>query len=294
MDSKKYPRFLFLVRILSKLRPIALAYHFVALLGQVYSPRRNELTIVRERLEQCLPSQPQVVEEGCKSYLRNISVNTLNTYLYSTMTPKWIGRRIKVVNEECLKAAVESGKGVLILTAHQHHLVLLGVTLGLMGYCIHPILMDPEKTVPPFLKEYVDQMIGASEAHYHGGKYLLIDFNRSYVRRLYRLFESGQIVVSANDFPRDLAPKRRVSEPFLGKMISCPYGSLEVALSRNAVVITAFIHWLENDQFELRIDSLDTSGGVAMTMAQYVRQLEKSVSRNPGGWEGWKWGELFQ
>lgn len=291
--EKKYRLFLGGMRWLGASRVSFLAYRLAVPWGRWFSPRKGELALVRERLALCFPNDRGRVETACRSYLDNAAINTLNTYFYSRMSPRWLGRNIRVIDESHLRAAVADGKGVLVLTAHSHHLVMLGVALGLLGLRVNPILLDPKLTVPPYLEEYMGRAVSDSESHYHGGRYVLVDLARGYVRRLYRLFDAGEIVVSANDFPRDLAPKRRLSLPFLGQQISCPLGSVELALARDAAVVSAFIAWQGADRFELRFAAIDTAGGSAGVMAQYAQHLEAAVRRDPGGWEGWKWGQLF-
>lgn len=291
--EKKYRLFLRGIRWLGASRMPFLAYRLAAPWGRRLSPRTDELALVRERVALCFPGSQDSVEAVCRSYLDNAAINALNTYFYRRMSPRWLGRNIQIIDESSLRTAVAGGKGVLVLTAHSHHLVMLGVTLGLLGLRVNPILLDPKLTVPPYLEEYMGRAIRDSESHYHGGRYVLVDLARGYVRRLYRLFDAGEIVVSANDFPRDLAPKRRLSYPFLGQQISCPLGSVELALARGAAVVSAFIAWQGADCFELRFAAIDTSGGSANVMAHYVQHLEAAVRRDPGGWEGWKWGQLF-
>jgi lauroyl/myristoyl acyltransferase len=291
--EKRYRIFLLGTKLLSVFCPPFLAYRIAARWGRWFSPRKGELGLVRERLALCFPGNQALVEVACRYYLENAAINALNSYFYRQMSPGWLVRRIRVVDDQHLHTAIAEGKGVLVLAAHQHHLVMLGVVLGLMGLRVNPILLDPKLTVPPYLEDYMGRAIRDSESHYHGGQYLMVDLSSNYVRKLYRLFDAGEIVVSANDFPRDLAPKRRLSFPFLGQQLSCAAGSVEVALSRGATIVSAFIFWQGADRFELRFAPIETEAGVAGVMAQYASQLEAAVVRDPAGWEGWKWGQLF-
>jgi len=291
--EKKYRLFLWGVKLLSIFCPPSLAYRLAARWGRWFSPREGELELVRERLALCFPGNSALVKITCQYYLENAAINALNTYFYRQMSPRWLEGKIRVVDDQHMHAAIAKGNGVLVLAAHQHHLVMLGVVLGLMGLRVNPILLDPKLTVPSYLEEYMARAIKDSESHYHGGQYLMVDLSSNYVRRLYRLFDAGEIVVSANDFPRDLAPKRRLTFPFLGQPLSCAVGSVEVALSRGASIVSAFIFWRGADRFELCFAPIDTEGGVAGVMAQYASQLEAAVVRDPAGWEGWKWGQLF-
>ena len=253
------------------------------------------MRLVQDRLNACAPGiscsgNPAL---WAMAYRKNMGVAALNTYLFREMSPDWLGRRIKVSGEAHLQAALSKKTGLLILTAHQHHLVFLGVAISLLGPKTNPILLDPSLTVPAFLEPYMDRMLGDSERLFNGGRYLIVDLQNQFVRHIYRLFEAGETIISANDFPNDLAPKRRIDLPFLNQHISIPFGSIKIAVEHGAQIVSAFIHWRGGDQFELIFKPIEAAS-VSDISAAYTRHLEQAVTTDPGGWEGWKWGALFR
>ena len=104
--------------------------------------------------------------------------------------------------------------------------------------------------------------------------------------------QAGRVVVSANDFPASLAPKRRHIVPFLGQRISCPSGSVEIARQCGAAILSAFIR-RDGGGFTVTLNPIVEDGGVEAVMARYGAELEAAVAADPGGWEGWKWADLF-
>ncbi len=178
-----------------------------------------------------------------------------------------------------------------MLTAHQHSLMMLAVSIGLLRFPTHAILMNPKLTVPSFLEEYAERAVRDSSAHYNGGGYLFVDYGSAFVRPVYRALQAGCVVVSANDFPADLAPKRRQLIPFLGQKISCPTGSVEVAIQTSSAIVPGFIR-RENGHFIVEFHP-EICGDTKNIMSVYGSLLEATVRADPGGWEGWKWPNVF-
>ena len=295
MSPRHFHYYLALISALTRVRPLSLAYRLAAYTACNFSPREEEMLLVQDRLSACAPS---IACSGnpalwATAYRKNMGVAALNSYLFRDMTSDWLGQRIHVSGEAHLQTALSKNKGLLVLTAHQHHLVFLGVAIGLLGLKTNPILLDPSMTVPDFLKPYMGRMLGDSERLFNGGRYLIVDLHNQFVRQLYRAFEAGEMIISANDFPNDLAPKRRFDFPFLNQNISIPYGSIKIAVEQGAQIVSAFLHWRGGDQFVLSFTPIDATS-VSDISAAYTRQLEQAVKTDPGGWEGWKWGALFR
>ena len=293
MKTINYPDYLKIVALISHIRPFSVAYHLVAILTNHFSPRESEMPLVAQKINASTPSLNTYTPEVClQSYRQNIGVATLNTYFFHKMTQDWLNRRIKVTGEDHFRTAIHQKRGILVLSAHQHHLVFLGVTLGLLGLKINPILLDPDLTVPDSLSKYMDRMLKDSEHHFNGGNYILVDFQNRFIRKIYRLLAKGEVIVSANDFPNDLAPKRRIRFPFLSQSISIPYGSIKIAIEQGALITTAFIRWHGKDRFSLDIRPIEEKT-VEDVCKVYVNRLQETVINDPGGWEGWKWQALF-
>ncbi len=286
-----YPRYLKGVRAIAYLRPAGLAYAAGYVWARVASPRRAEWELVQRQMRSCAPELAKPVGQGWDDYVWHAAANSLNTYLYSSMSRDWLGGAIEVRGLAHLRAAHERGAGVLVLTGHQHSLMLLGVALGLLEFPTHAILMDPKLTVPDFLEPYTERAIRDSSAHYNGGGYFFVDYNGAFVRPVFRALQAGRVVVSANDFPASLAPKRRQELPFLGRKISCPTGSVEIALQTGAAIVPAFVR-RENGRLLVEFHP-ELHGDTESIMRAYGKLLEATVRADPGGWEGWKWGDVF-
>jgi lauroyl/myristoyl acyltransferase len=289
-----YRRYLLAVQAASLVLPPELAYRGIAAVAPGFSPRRIDIPHVARHAELCLAGTGLNIDAACRDYLDNAAVNHLNTYLYRAMDESWLERKIVISGAWHLRQAYARGKGVLVLSGHQHSLMLLGVTIGLMNYPINAILMDPAVSVPPFLSHYADRAFQDSSRHYNGGRYFYVNYGKSYARPIYRALQAGQVVVSANDFPKSLAPKRRLPISFFNKQISCPTGSVEIALNCQSTILSAFIRWVRGRGFIVSFNPVMDSGDLPTIMKAYGAELEAAVFQDPGGWEGWKWPDLLE
>lgn len=290
--EKAYKRYLAGMRLIAKFRPIWLAYFVGYVWTRLLSPRTDEQQQVMEKMNTCRSHLHCDLHEAWQDYLWHASASVLNTYMYPAMSRHWVGRRVQIIGGEYLLDANGIDTGTLILTAHQHSMMMLAVTAGLMGMKMYPILMDPQLTVPEYLSEYVTRAVRDSASQYNGGNYILVDYDTAFVRPLHRVLKSGSTVLSANDFPESLAPKRRLSIPFLGRYISLPTGSVEIAMKCEARIVPAFIYESRGMLVAHFYPAL--TGSLDEIMHSYASLLENCVKNDPGAWEGWKWPDLFE
>ena len=179
------------MRAIACLRPVRFKYWAACVWARVASPRRSERELVMRQMDTCASELSRGTDQAWQDYLWHVGANTLNTYLYSSMGRDWVGSGIEVCGQEHLQAALDKGTGVLVLTAHQHSMMQLAVTLGLLNLQTHPILMDPGLTVPNYLEEFAARAVRDSSAHYNGGGYLYVDYSGAFVRPVYRALQAG-------------------------------------------------------------------------------------------------------
>lgn len=294
MNEKRFLIFLILIRWIAKVRPIGGSYYLAKKLGKWFSPRLQENEQLSYNLTRSHFSVERIQSEIMR-YHQHAAINYLHSHLYSKMNAKWLERYIVVEGLEHLERP--KGQGILVLSAHQHHLMMLGVAFGLAKQRVFPVLLDPKETVPHFLESYYTMAISESEKHYQGGKYLLVGLRPSYTREIYRRLSQGDIVISANDFPKSIAPKRRHDISFFGQSISCPVGTMEIALKTKAKCVMAFVSTGFDMPFKVTISSLDYAedeSALETIVNAYGNQLEQNIRSDPAAWEGWKWGDLYQ
>jgi lauroyl/myristoyl acyltransferase len=288
----KYLLFLKIIHGLSRIRPIALGYMLARITGKYFSPRTKEnQTIYKNLLLAGLPDEQAKVEVN--KFHQHAAINYLHSYLFKKMNQKWVGQHIIINGLEHINRGED--EGLLILSSHQHHLMMLGTALGVSGEQIFPILMAPEETVPAFLEHYYNMAIANSEKQYNGGKYLLVKLKPTYTRNIYRVLKNGGIVISANDFPDNIAPKRRTKINLIKREISCPTGTIEIALKSKTKFVSAFVTQGLHPPFVIDILPIDPNIPTVESITNiYSKHLNHNIQSAPAAWEGWKWDNLYQ
>jgi len=290
---KKTIKFINLIKVISTLGPYSFSYKLACLLSDLYSPRHSEDNTVLNNIKNSkIDLRGDSLNTIFKKYHHHIAINYLNTFLYKKLKPNWVSNNISFDGLEHLQR--DNKQGILVLTAHQHSLMMLGVAFGLIGNKIHPVLLDPAETVPDSLKAYFKTAIKDSAVHYNNGNYILVRMAPSYTRSIYHTFNQGNMIISANDFPKNIAPKRRIDIPFFEQHISCPTGTIEIALKTQSKIVTAFISKGINTPFHISIKPISLKEkNLNDIVQQYGSHLQQAIETDIGAWEGWKWDNLF-
>ena len=80
--------------------------------------------------------------------------------------------------------------------------------------------------------------------------------------------------------------------PFLGTTLSCPTGTVKLAVKKNIPVVAAYLNWDGDERFKLVIRKISDGGEgmpVNTAMSCYLEVLTTMIEEDPGLWEGWKW-----
>ena len=124
-----------------------------------------------------------------------------------------------------------------------------------------------------------------------GGEIILVKPQRL-ARPILRAFDQGHLVVTANDFPGVFDDKNRKDFSFLNTTLSCPTGTVKLAVKKNIPIVAAYLNWLGGGRFEMVIKPVsdgEETIDVKQAMTRYLTVLETAVQNQPGLWEGWKW-----
>ncbi len=288
------PQYLSMLSTIARLPWPVLSYPLARQVSRYFHFRFGEKHQVMHNFRLTALAEKRDAELFWRSYLDNLSIGYLNTFYYHKMDAQWLEQHVEIQGQELLEQASRSRQGVLFLSAHQHYLIFVCVLIGLLKYRIHGILFDPENTVPPALKQFNDMLMKDSADHFNGGKYLLVNYKNANIRPLIRAFEHGDVLVSANDFPKSLSPKRRMTFPFLGKQISCPMGTVMLAKKTHSKIVFGYVKYLSRGRFQLIIKPMKETATEAEIMAQYAGYLQDAITDTPGSWDGWKWGDVFE
>ena len=223
-----------------------------------------------------------------------VGVTRLQGSYYSQDDTAWI-RQCDVAFDGAghVHDALSAGRGVLVMTYHHHFNMLFCNLLSRLGYPVSTIAMDARENNDRYKKfgDRVDRIYAHAEKLSNGGTVILVKPN-STIRPVLRAFENNHIVITANDFPEVFDGKNRKDFPFLDTQLSCPTGTVKLAVKKQIPIVAGYLDWLGGHRFRMILRPVSDGGAdmkVKTAMANYLGILEEMVRNEPGLWEGWKW-----
>jgi len=294
VDWQSYGRdYKFFLNILSWLAhtPAPYRYHLAGYAARYFSPQPQELAYKLPKVIQtCYPDAEVDPKATWLRFLHHIGAANLNVFRFANMSPDWLKKHVEIHDQANLPALFSQGKGVLLMTYHNHYPLLFAASIGMMGLAIDPIANDPKHSpIYPQLDKLATQYYDDSEAHFSGGKYCYVADESSVasLRKIAKVLRNGHILLSLNDFPAP-ADSHSHELQFFGQNIACPTGSVALALRQQAPIVCGWIRWIAKEQFTLELFPLDASD-IAGIMQQYQQRLYQLIAADPGNWEGWGW-----
>lgn len=222
-----------------------------------------------------------------------VGVAALQGSYFSRPTTRWTDQCELVIDGAgAVHEVAGQGKGVLVMTYHHHFNLSFCSLMGRLGLPLSTIAMDARDTerFRRFATRFVN-MYGQVESHFNGGSILYVKPNNS-IRPILRAFDQGHLVITANDFPEVFDGKSRKDLPFLGGTLSCPTGTVKLAIKRQLPIVAAYLDWDGGKRFRLVIRPVSDGTQTLKArevMGRYLQVLEDGIARDPGLWEGWKW-----
>lgn len=244
----------------------------------------------------------QAADKAWDTYERHAAVSHHHVSYFLQADQEWVSQcQVDFKGTDHIKKALKLNRGLLVMTYHQHYNMLLCILLGRLGYPITSIAMDPkESPLYEYFSQQSDKMHHNTALHFNSGDYAYVK-PKGFIRPIIRAFENQHLVVTANDFPDPFSGNRRITLPFMGTVaeISCPTGSVELAIKKNTPIVIAYLRWKEQNNFELSIEPVSNTLSIQenflstqQVMQRYISILERIVNIEPGLWEGWKWLHL--
>lgn len=232
-------------------------------------------------------------EQSWQRHKTLVGLNRLASSYYAQPDMSWLQKLpLEIKGEEHLRALHDLNRGVLVMTYHHHLNMLFCNMLARTGLPVTTIALDDrDKSRPGRAMNRVSRIHTHAATMVNGGELLLIKPKQG-VRPILRAFEKNHLVISANDFPEVYDDKNRKDLPFLGTTLSCPTGTVKLAVKKHIPIIAAYLNWLGEDRFELCLVPVSDGSEemqVKVVMTKYLGVLEDMVQKQPGIWEGWKW-----
>ncbi|HJU83067.1 MAG TPA: lysophospholipid acyltransferase family protein [Holophagaceae bacterium] len=182
---------------------------------------------------------------------------------------------------EHLHAAVEAGRGAILLTAHAGNFELGGLLLRSGGLEVHTVYKPDRFEAVERLRNRIRRQGGVVGIPVDGKGFSTLP--------LLKLLRQGKLVGMQGD--RDFS-LNGVRIPFFGRETYFPRGPWELAAMTGAPILTSFITLTEDQRFIARIGRPifirgrrgERMNEIEAGMRRYVADLEALIRRDPSQW----------
>ncbi len=278
----KYLFFLVLFKVLGLL-PLPVLYRVADVVGDLgYMFFRGVRESVWDNMRHVHPpgTRKQVMRRAARQVFRNVALYYADMAYLPRLDVQQLFYKRMVAHglAEHLRPAVESGKGVIMMSAHFGNPELAGQGLIAQGIKVFA-LTEPLK--PARLSQMLDRL-RSSKGHEFG------PVSVGNVKRVMRTLRQGGVVVLMAD--RDIEGPR-MAVPFMGAETSMPTGPMEVALRTGATVIPSFC--VRKDRFGIEAfleepleleRTEDFEQDVRAGALKFLERFERRLRANPGQW----------
>ena len=175
----------------------------------------------------------------------------------------------RIDNQHILDEAIESGKGVILITAHFGLWELWGSWLGKNGYPIWGIIQRQENAGADLFFKQLRESYGMNHI-----------YRKSSLDNMYKLFEMNKIVILASD--QD-AKSKGVFVKFFGHPSSTPKGSAIFHLRTGSPMVFSLAHKEKDGTVVISFSKIETNSNSSIeTITQtYIHMLEEKIRQYP-------------
>ncbi len=212
-----------------------------------------------------------------RAQFRHLARNLGEVLTFEQLTKEEILKTIDIEGWERIENALNSGRGVVLITGHYGNWELMQIYSGLRGRPIHVLGRDQKF---PRLNEILIQ-----QRQVHGSVAVSRGMN---MRFLMKALKEGNVTGMLGDESAGRAGG--ILLPFFGKVTTVPTGGFDLAVRTNAVVLPCFMMRIHNRRHYLCIDSAlpdqdENKDRLIETQAKaYISRLEEYISRSPRQW----------
>jgi len=272
LSPRYWPTWLLLGLLWLSLKlPQRLQYRLYRLLGSLlYRLLPGRRHVARTNLKLCFPEMDERErEQRVKTVFHNNAIGILETAMAWWADDESIRARTRVVGLEHLDAALERGKGVILLGAH--------FTVLDMGSAMMPSRYDFECFYRPHNNALFDYWVTRGRMRYASGLLPAAD-----MRAIVRSLRSGKLVWFAPD--QDQGPTHSIYAPFFGVPAATVTSTARLARMTGAAVVPIAFHRNDDDSYELEFRAAldDFPVGDDMSDASRINaELEQSILKRP-------------
>ncbi len=204
---------------------------------------------------------------------RNFAKYLVDFFRFKEINEEYVRSRIKIENIRYIDAALEKGKGVILLSAHIGNWELGGAVVALLGYPIWAVAL-PHKTKK--VNDFFNR-----QREIKGMK--VISFGKA-ARSCLKLLKENKMIALIGD--KDFTNETGVETDFFGKPTYLPKGPAAFALKNGSPIIPVFMLRNPDDTFLLKICppvNCDSESLEGIT-SECKKIIEKQVKDHPEQW----------
>ena len=222
--------------------------------------------------------------EEIHEIIQSVAVNFLRSafecLMFGKLNDDEKKQYVRITGKEKLDAALQNGKGVIILTAHFGNFLILMSRLADEGYDVVLLVKEMKnKRVEGLLQRIRNE---------HGYKSLYVTSMKQSIKEALSALKKNQLVVLLSDQRN----KRGVEVEFFGLKTKAPIGAVKLSLATGAPILPMFMirkpdkltHELHIcDPIEISVTG-DTAVDIASNTQKCMDVIESFVRRYPSQW----------
>lgn len=236
-------------------------------------------SIARENLRQAFPDRPKAWhEEMAAASFASVGITLFELLRFDRLTPDDLARWVRLEDDDVLRVACASGKGVILLTAHYGSWEIIphavSVLLGVSATVLVRGLANPhiDRAVDRLRRTFGAVTVPSTVA----------------VRELYRTLQRGGMVFMAAD---QSAAQESTRVRFFGRMTPAFEGPAVLALRTGAQIVFTVARRSSDGLYEMKFTTisshdLDTENPAAgqRLMERYMEATQSAISQEPSQW----------
>jgi len=259
--------------------PRKIGYFFSRLIGELIyllSPGTRAAVFDNMRHVFGAKANKSSVRKAARGVLRNTIMNYYDLIKLPRKDHGDIEERVTKYGWHHLEDAYNSGKGLIIVTAHIGSFDTAAQSLAARSINT-TILVEPLE--PTKLLDHICSLRNSQGLSF-------IPANMGALRHLVRTLRNGEAILLTCD--RDFA-KDGIKMDFFGEEASMPAGAVRIAMKTGSIVVPAFNLRRAHGRYEVYVEPpidiiYEGDGAVEENVARVTRALERCISRGPDQW----------
>lgn len=255
-----------------------------AALGRLGYPLGIRRDVVEENLRIAFPDADTDWIDGiARASYEHLGRETMMMLRLATMSREALIERTRTINEEAVSAALERGRGIVVVAGHLGNWEIGAAMMAARGYAVDVIAKRSSNPL------FYEQVLSARERLGVG----VIDFQRA-TRQALRSLRAGRSVAFAAD---QHAGRSGLWVPFFGRLASTYRGPALMALRTGAAMFLSIPLRMPDGGYEITFEPIpveptgDMDADVLRLTNAHVRGLETAIRANPGQyvWHHRRW-----